>query len=244
MCKLKIADAPNLRITITSGISRFPIDATTYEGLFALADKALYRGKNKGRNCFIIYLDQKHKNLNLAQDGDKKLSDTEVSFNIFNILTKDENIEENINELFKFLVEYYMFDHICLETQKGSNIEIYHSLSRYKNLKHIHLEKIDKAVGNKGLATLYANDARDNISGTELEGPFTEQNIKGGMYCKVAFKDKEFGYIRIDMTSTVRVWQSTEINFITFIANTIALMLYFGNLSFDDFAPTQPIIVE
>jgi diguanylate cyclase (GGDEF)-like protein len=242
--QMKVEGIPTLHITITTGVARFPIDDTTYEGLFALADKALYRGKSKGRNCFIIYLDQKHKNLKLAQDGDKKPSEARISFHIFNLLTQTENIDENIQKLFKFLVSYYNFDHLCIETAKDSNFEMYHILSRYKDLQHIDIENINQTVSDSGLVTLYATPAKDNVTGTPIGEDYEHQNIRGGLLCKIAFKEKEFGYIRVDMTCTVRVWQSTELNFIIYIANTLAMMLYFKNQTLDDFEKTEPIIVE
>lgn len=49
-----------MTITATMGIARFPLNADSFEKLFSTADKALYRGKSKGRNCFIIYVPEKH----------------------------------------------------------------------------------------------------------------------------------------------------------------------------------------
>ena len=61
-CRYGDAD---LTMTGTCGIVRFPKDAPDFSTLFSLADKALYRGKTKGRNCFIIYLPEKHAHLNI-----------------------------------------------------------------------------------------------------------------------------------------------------------------------------------
>lgn len=47
-------------ITATIGSAAFPRNAQDYDTLFAKVDKALYRGKSKGRNCFIIYVPEKH----------------------------------------------------------------------------------------------------------------------------------------------------------------------------------------
>ena len=47
-------------VTATIGSAAFPRNAQDYDTLFAKVDKALYRGKSKGRNCFIIYVPQKH----------------------------------------------------------------------------------------------------------------------------------------------------------------------------------------
>jgi diguanylate cyclase (GGDEF)-like protein len=46
-------ESPN--ITLSIGCASFPKDADTYEDIFKLADFALYRAKNKGRNRYIIY---------------------------------------------------------------------------------------------------------------------------------------------------------------------------------------------
>ena len=55
-----------ITLTLTTGCAKYPIDANTYEELFIKADKALYRGKLKGRNCFIIYNEELHKNINTS----------------------------------------------------------------------------------------------------------------------------------------------------------------------------------
>jgi diguanylate cyclase (GGDEF)-like protein len=53
-------------MTATVGSASFPLDATDYEGLFSKIDKTLYRGKSKGRNCYIIYVESKHSKLEIS----------------------------------------------------------------------------------------------------------------------------------------------------------------------------------
>ena len=54
-------------VTGTIGCATFPHDARDFDGLFALIDKTLYRGKTKGRNCHIIYVEEKHKNIEIRK---------------------------------------------------------------------------------------------------------------------------------------------------------------------------------
>lgn len=54
-------------ITGTIGCATYPDDATDYDGLFAMIDKTLYRGKRKGRNCYIIYVREKHADIQIRQ---------------------------------------------------------------------------------------------------------------------------------------------------------------------------------
>lgn len=47
-------------VTISMGCAAYPKDADNYEDIFTLADFALYRAKEKGRNRYIIYNRDKH----------------------------------------------------------------------------------------------------------------------------------------------------------------------------------------
>lgn len=49
-----------ISLTLSIGCAAYPKDADNYEDLFFLADFALYRAKEKGRNRYIIYNRDKH----------------------------------------------------------------------------------------------------------------------------------------------------------------------------------------
>lgn len=51
-------------VTLSIGCAAYPKDASNYEELFALADFALYRAKEKGRNRYIIYSRELHGTIN------------------------------------------------------------------------------------------------------------------------------------------------------------------------------------
>lgn len=51
------------QVTLSIGCAAYPKDADNYADLFALADFALYRAKEKGRNRYIIYDQEKHGSL-------------------------------------------------------------------------------------------------------------------------------------------------------------------------------------
>ena len=61
--------------TATIGSAACPKDADSFEALFSLADKTLYRGKSKGRNCFIIYVAEKHAQLEIPTLARRSLYD-------------------------------------------------------------------------------------------------------------------------------------------------------------------------
>ena len=61
VCGLFPPDVPGQpAITLSIGCAAYPKDASNYEELFELADFALYRAKEKGRNRYIIYSRELH----------------------------------------------------------------------------------------------------------------------------------------------------------------------------------------
>ena len=56
-------------VTLSIGISLYPDNGRDYHELFALADKALYIGKEKGKNRFIIYRPELHDSIKVIGAG-------------------------------------------------------------------------------------------------------------------------------------------------------------------------------
>lgn len=223
-----------LHITMTMGISRCPDDDNTCEGIFNLADKALYRGKMKGRNCFIIYLEAKHKNIDISKSKGNAQTGMSMSANIFSILTEHPDVESNIIPLFKFLVSNYMFDHICIETKSGFNYQIIYNLAKCKEFQHIDIGEIDAVANNIGVVNIGRIGILDESDYGSLITTLKGQRVSAVLYCKISAFGKDYGYIRVDMTDTVRIWQNNEINLLITTANTIALMLYYQNKTLDN----------
>lgn len=64
-------------ITLSIGCAAYPKDADNYEDVFTLADFALYRAKEKGRNRYIIYDSEKHGTL--EQIKNSRMSDKRIN---------------------------------------------------------------------------------------------------------------------------------------------------------------------
>ena len=60
-----------MTVTTSVGIAQYPKDASDYEELFKLADKCLYLAKAKGKNRYIIYVEEKHKDFNMYSTEQK-----------------------------------------------------------------------------------------------------------------------------------------------------------------------------
>ncbi len=233
---------PNLAITVSTGISRYPLNAKNYDDLFEVADKALYRAKMKGRNCFIIYLPEKHANILLKRERGKKLTPMQQCFNIFSCLTAcGEDISKAVTTVFKSFISYYMFDHICLETHDGITHSVVFTLSQKKSFTHIDYKLIESTVNAAGYMSIKQTGHLNKESYANIIEEYKKQGINSTLYCKIAAYGKDYGFIRVDTVNTVRIWQNAEVVMLMFAANAIGLLLHYQNKTLEEL-PDVPTV--
>jgi len=118
------------RLTTTIGYATYPFDGKTKTDLLARADKALYRGKAKGRNCYVIYNEQMHG----AIDVDKPIQDTvmedfastadisifisDIMGGILNNPTKEKALSKLVD-----IMAYFRLQRITIYKRDGSTIQ-------------------------------------------------------------------------------------------------------------------------
>lgn len=100
-------------ITITAGVSRFPLDGKNFEELNSAADKALYKGKTKGKDCFVIYDQKKHGNIK-TDSRDMELSVTDVVSKIFTLFETSDNAHTAFDDGVKWLGDLFKPNFIVL----------------------------------------------------------------------------------------------------------------------------------
>lgn len=232
---LRFDNFPDLFITCTLGLSRFPLDAENYETLMETADKALYRGKTKGRSCFIIYLKEKHANIQLNSEKSAALSSMFLHTNIFRTLSTDFSLATRIEKLFTFLSSHLMLDHICIQTENSLLLQKIHELSRSKNFKVIDSKYLKKNI-NRATEIFYINDYEQLIrcSQNELSDLLKEQGIISTFYCEISHKNNLYGYLRVDVTSNRRIWQYSDMDLLVTTAKLIAMQLFHENKKLED----------
>lgn len=109
------------RLSCSIGAARAGIDADDYNGLFRIADKALYIAKQKGRNRFIIYKPELHGQFNVSE-SDYNMAKIKDSFysdkdmNKLNLLIADSiiNGSSHPNGLLKHAAQTLMLDRLVI----------------------------------------------------------------------------------------------------------------------------------
>jgi len=143
------AENPESVVTCSMGIARAPLNATTYDDLFKIADKCLYLAKDKGRNCYIIYKPELHSSIvvNKQKNSSAETSseyymesantEIEILREIDEIsksgLSVDEN-RERIEAILAKLCKYIQVSQIFIYSRKNQD-KIFKAIFRVTNMK-------------------------------------------------------------------------------------------------------------
>lgn len=199
-------------VTGTIGSAVYPKDATDYESLFNLVDKALYRGKTKGRNCYIIYVEEKHKGIKIKDLAGRGI------YTIFRDLSSKFDSEP------------------VLSLKLKSMLDILDDDMRISDLYYVGQDNIMKSVSSEEIIGF----AEDLDSLTE-DGIYTTNEIKDIKFKSRSMfelcRDKEFetvlvtrigihnecfGYLVCAEPRNLRIWQDDEFAIMYFVARMIA----------------------
>lgn len=234
---LAIPDLPGCYITCTTGLSRFSLDGKTYDELMEKTDKALYRGKQKGRSCFIIYLDSKHKNIVLHTDNDKTASSMQRITTMYKLLTMQDKLKDGIIAVLNNFSSTMMVDHFALQSLDKLLFSTIHPLSRQKEFSFINNDLFKIGVSNTS-GIFYINERQQlkSLKQELLLKVFSDQEIKSAAYAVIRYNDYVYGYLRADSTSHARIWQNDDLELLVTAANAIATTLHYQKLELDDLA--------
>lgn len=108
-------------LTATVGSASFPKDAAQFDDLFQHVDKVLYRGKAKGRNCFIIYVPSKHDRLQIPKLAGRSLYET--LYSMTEAFDSGADTEEKLLNAFRTLREMLHFQRLLHITRDGRLID-------------------------------------------------------------------------------------------------------------------------
>lgn len=230
-----VPDYPAIFITITTGLSRFSIDGSSYEELFEKADKALYRGKQKGRSCFIIYLDSKHKDIKIHSSDGPSSNSMQQHNTIFNLLARSNDLRQSIPYLLQFFTTTLMIDHVCIQGRKSMIFSEVYSLSRTKEFEYIDNALVSLNVNNS-TAIFYINDVNKLAASNQntLLNICNKQNIFSILFAEISYGGTVYGYLRADTTATNRIWQNSDMDLLLTAAKTIGMALHFQGKTLEE----------
>ena len=225
---LIIPSCKELSLTYTMGFARYPLDTDNMDELITLADKALYRGKIKGRNCFIIYLPEKHKDIDVMNKRDKVYTPLYLTNNMYNILSEGNNLDNTLNEVLTFMGSTLMIDHICLEFEDSLKYDYYHPLSKkFEGYEPYGYDIIMEVLNSSGFYHENVTEPLYTSDKYKIYKKFKEQGIYSIFISELKAFGKHIGFLRAEMTSvnTGRIWQQSDLVLLSNLSHLISLLI-------------------
>lgn len=226
-------DKTEFILTSTMGLSCYPKDGLTYDELFVTADKALYRGKLKGRDCYIIYNEEKHgslkKNDDVAFAGlpERKNSDSSFVSECLDGLLNTNDLEEEINNVIKKTVNHFRIDRMTISDPNlnilfqysRDNRLLEHGYELFNDESYRALFKADNMLQITDIIQLRTN----NPNVTEY---YSNKHIKSLVQIILYNNGNISGYISFDMYLERRVWMPEELMYFNIISKIISGFFY------------------
>ncbi len=209
----------DIYLTATLGCASYPRDSDNYNDLFIKADKALYRGKTKGRNCYIIYVESKHKDIVVREKSEGSLIEHfKSAVRVFEIYRDEKYIKHMMDFLYSEL-------HCSGAYFLTKNDEII----SYKDERAIktgidfkpHLESL-----LNGDSVFYATPlTKYKQNDNELNDFLNQKSIHSVLIAKLNTFGNYCGYIMVCEKEITRVWQETEIALVLYVASLLELKM-------------------
>lgn len=201
-------------VTCSCGQSTYPDDAETYNDLFLKADRTLYRAKNKGRNCFVIYDKVLHQNLKIGVE--ESLYNRMISIN--NIFTGKEDLYYEIYEALINVSNAIGIDGCALIENNNKQLV-------YNKNNPITLVKFnDEIMTDKDI--LLINERSKLDPNSKICYFMVDSNIKSCAIIKLVIEGKFLGYI-IGYNNHVRIWQDEETALFTYFGMVVGNKIYY-----------------
>lgn len=207
-------------LTVTVGAVNYPKDASNFEELLLKADKALYRGKQKGRNCFIIYDEKKHSKID-ATFLHNDILITGLMNQIYDVIIDEKiSIKKRLDITTSAISSYLSISGASLQTDtkeyKTPKLNRFIPLELIKTIK----EEIDSkdmlVINDFTLIKEYSSSLYQYCYDNKIRS-FVIMKIYG---CK-----HEYGYLTFFDNERKRIWQSENRVLFKYFANILGLIL-------------------
>lgn len=200
-------------ITGTIGCATFPDDAGDYDSLFAMIDKTLYRGKSKGRNCYIIYVKEKHADIEIH-----RIARQGVFTSMCNVVRMFEMVPGLTNKLHS--VTPVLIDELKLT-------DLYY-VGRDRVMRAVRAQGVEEPVDD--IDNLMSDElfTTNNLSRVQERSPvfykaMKRREVEALMVVRVGMDGgRPDGYLICAEPHSLRIWQEDECAVMFFLAKLIA----------------------
>lgn len=225
-------------ITATIGCSSYPKDGDNFDILYKKTFLALQRGKRKGRNCFIIYLQEKcgsADNFELPEAKFDYSSNLATNFNIvagvYEIINRNDSKDKNIKDALSLIGTYFLLDRINFfilnpETSEIIRIHSWHNpLIQDKKIRidQARREPWLKTYNNLGMVKIVQVDSNKDLPIYDI---LKKDGVSALLAIDLLYLNVEVGLLRFEMADSNRFWTNDEVATLNLISKIFAIFIY------------------
>ena len=206
-------------VTGTIGCATYPDDAKDYDSLFALIDKALYRGKTKGRNCYIIYVEEKHKNIEI-----RRIARHGIYTSMHSLIRQFELVPGLMNKLQSVLP-------LFMEELQISDIYYVGKKGIMRAVRDTAVSENVHDIVNLVTDELYSANAIEPIAGVSpvFFEVLNQRKVETLLIVRIGMDMDIYGYLMCAEPRSRRIWQEDECALFYFLAKMIAARIQIDN---------------
>ncbi|MBR4496492.1 MAG: EAL domain-containing protein [Acholeplasmatales bacterium] len=246
--KTSKGNSKQAKITGTMGAVVFPDQAKTLDEILTKANKALTRGKAKGRNCFVIYSQICENKI-----YDKKIIPSEtimassatnegtIVTGVFEMLNHGGDIKRNLYECFKLIGTFFRLDRISLfyDTENYTTLSTptyIEWINPYrpeleglvgKSMQKSNYQMIRKEFKNViTLGTLKISQIESNKNLGPVYESLKETKTSAIFLNELGYMGETFGVIRYENTEKNRFWNLNDTSTLLIISKIISMSIY------------------
>ncbi|MDE6747871.1 MAG: GGDEF domain-containing protein [Lachnospiraceae bacterium] len=223
------------KVTCSIGVSTYPTDALVYDDLFKIADKMLYRAKQKGKNRYIIYEQAVHGDVlsegapvSSPVSAEQKKNKQHLVMKMLEYLASQSGVPFNtvlreigdtfdLDEIYLFYgdIQKVMMENYWNADGKEAPVEPSVNYVNEDNFVHIYNEHGMAVIDKIDMIKQLCPQTYDYLS---------KQGVKVALVYKMNLKNHE-GYITYYKKSEIsRKWAESDIANLTYISKSIELI--------------------
>lgn len=202
-------------VTGTIGSAAFPRDAQDYTTLFSLVDKTLYRGKTKGRNCYIIYVEEKHKDITMDTLASRGM------YAIMHDLSRRFDSQTALSDKLKAMLDILNEDMRISDLYYVGNDHQFRSVRTGESLGEVH--DLDQLTRDDVCTT---NEIQHIEAGSHsMYELCCRREFETVLIIRIGICSETYGYLICAEPHNLRIWQDDEHAIMFFIARMLAVYI-------------------